>query len=241
MVDIWIGSFYRILNSFGFPDPVHVTLVHIPMGLVIGAFFFAWLAALTPRKKLAITAYHCITLAFIFLFPVIISGFMDWRNFYLGAWLAPIKMKMVLAVILLLLSGTAVIMGFRGRESSRIILAFYSICLLAVIGLGWFGGRLVYGEKVMEISKNYQVGEKIFMANCNICHANGGNKITPEQPLRNSDDLENFKTFLALIRNPEKLMPPFTASQISDKEVSALYDYIVNEINCPPGTVKSSR
>ncbi|MGV8057232.1 MAG: c-type cytochrome [Smithellaceae bacterium] len=115
------------------------------------------------------------------------------------------------------------------------MLVLYSFCLLLVIGLGWFGGRLVYGEKVMEISKNYQVGERIFLTNCNICHANGGNKITPEQPLRNSDDLENFKTFLSLIRTPEKLMPSFKASQISDKEAKALYDYIVNEINCPPG------
>ncbi|MGV8057233.1 MAG: hypothetical protein AB2L12_04220 [Smithellaceae bacterium] len=76
-----------------------------PWGLVIGAFFFAWMVVLSPWKKLAVTAYHCIALAFIFLFPVIISGFMDWRNFYLGAWLTPVKMKMILAVILLILSG----------------------------------------------------------------------------------------------------------------------------------------
>jgi len=241
MVDSWIGSFYSIVNSFGFPDPIHVTLVHIPMGLVIGAFFFAWLAAVFSWKKLAVTAYHCITLALLFLFPVIIFGFMDWRHFYLGAWLTPIKIKMVLGVILFILSLTTFLLGFKGKESSKITLAFYTLCLITVVGLGWFGGRVVYGEKIQESSKNYPIGEKIFTANCNICHANGGNKIKPLNPLRKSDDLEDFKTFLSLIRHPEKPMPAFAASRISDKEASDLYDYIVNEINCPREKSKGSR
>jgi uncharacterized membrane protein len=241
MIDIWIGSFYRIVNSLGFHDPIHVMLVHIPMGLVIGAFIFSWLSALTSWKRLALTAYQCITLAFLFLFPVIIFGFMDWRQFYLGAWLTPIKIKMVLAVILLILSFAALLLGFKGKESSKIALTLYSLCLIIVIGLGWFGARIIYGEQMLSSSKNYPGGEKIFVANCNICHANGGNKISPKNPLRNSDGLKNLDAFISLIRHPERPMPAFTTLQISDKEAKELYDYIVNEVNCPGGTDKSSR
>lgn len=241
MIDAWIGSFYRIVNNLGFPDPIHVTLVHIPMGLVIGAFIFSWLSALSSWKRLAVTAYHCITLAFLFLFPVIIFGVTDWRNFYLGAWLTPIKIKMVLAVILLILSFAAFLSGFKDKESSKIILALYSLCLLIVIGLGWFGARLVYGEQIRGSSKKYQSGEKIFAANCCICHAHGGNKISPDHPLRNSDDLQSLDAFLSLIRHPGKPMPAFTVSRISDKEAKELYDYIVNEVNCPGATDKNSR
>jgi uncharacterized membrane protein len=241
MIDIWIGSFYHMVNSFGFPDPIHVTLVHIPMGLVIGAFVFSWLSALTSWKRLTVTAYQCITLALLFLFPVIIFGFMDWRHFYLGAWLTPIKIKMVLAVILLILSFAAFLLGFKGKESSKITLALYSLCLITVIGLGWFGARLVYGDQIQGSSKQYQNGEKIFVANCNICHANGGNKISPKNPLRNSDDLQNLDAFISLIRHPERPMPAFTALRISDKEAKELYDYIVNEVNCPGRTDKSSQ
>jgi uncharacterized membrane protein len=241
MLDVWIGSFYSMMNSFGFPDPVHVTLVHIPIGLVIGSFIFSWLSALTRWKKLSVTAYQCITLTFLFLFPVIVFGLMDWRNFYLGAWLTPIKIKMVLAVILLILSFAAFLLGFKGKESSKITLTLYSLCLIIVIGIGWFGARLIYGEQVLPSSKNYPIGEKIFKANCNICHANGGNIISPKNPLRNSDDLQNLDAFISLIRHPERPMPLFTASRISEKEAKELYDYIVNEINCPGGTDKGSQ
>jgi len=88
---------------------------------------------------------------------------MDWRNFYLGAWLTPIKMKMVLAVILLLLSGAAVLLSFKGRESSKITLVLYSLCLAVVISLGWFGGRLVYGEKDQGKFKKLSNRRKIFL------------------------------------------------------------------------------
>ena len=160
MMDLWIDTFYRIVNSFGFPDPIHVTLVHIPMGLIIGAFIFSWLAALSRWKRLAVTAYHCMTLALLFLFPVIIFGAMDWRHFYLGAWLTPIKIKMVLAVILLILSFAAFLLGFKGKESSKITLVIYSLCLILVICLGWFGARIVYGEQMLPSSKYYPIGEK---------------------------------------------------------------------------------
>jgi len=233
MIDIWIDSFYRMVNSLGFPDPVHVTLVHVPIGLVIGAFIFSTLSAFTRWKSLAVTAYQCITLVFLFLFPVILFGFMDWRHFYLGAWLTPVKMKMVLAIFLLILSFTAFLLGFKGKESSKITLTLYGLCLIIVIGLGWFGARIIYGEQVPASSKNYPIGEKIFMANCNICHTNGGNKISPKNPIRNSDDLKNLDTFVSLIRHPEKPMPEFSVRRISDQEAKELYDYIVHEVNCP--------
>lgn len=241
MIDLWIDAFYNIVNSLGFPDPIHAILVHIPMGLIIGAFCFAWISAFSNWKRLAVTAYHCITLSLIFLLPVIIFGFMDWRHFYIGAWLTPIKIKMVLVVILLIFSFVAFLLGFKGKESSKMTLVLYTLCLIIIIGLGWYGARIVYGEQMLPTSKNYPIGEKIFIANCNICHANGGNKISPQNPLRNSDDLQNLDAFLSLIRHPEKPMPIFTASRISDKDASALYDYIISEINCPAKAGNRSR
>jgi uncharacterized membrane protein len=233
MVDTWIDSFYRLVSNLGFPDPIHVTLVHIPMGLVIGAFLFSLISSLTARKSLAVTAYYCSSLALLFLFPVIVFGYMDWRHFYLAAWLTPIKIKMVLSVILGLLLLTAFLLGFNGKESSKAILVLYTLCLITIIGLGWFGARIVYGEKTQVSSKNNPIGEKIFAANCHICHTDGGNKFSPGQPLRNSDGLQDFSTFSSLIRHPEEPMPAFTVSRISDKDARELYDYVVNEFRCP--------
>lgn len=240
MLDQWINAFYLTLNGFGFPDPIHAIMVHIPMGLIIGACCFAWIAALSPWKKLATTAYHCITLAFLFLFPTLIFGIMDWRHFYVGAWLTPIKIKMVLAAVVLILSFTAFLLGFTGKESSKTILFLYTLCVITIVGLGWFGARLVYGGQTQASSIKYESGKKIFMANCNSCHINGGNKTRPDHPLRNSDTLESLNAFLAQIRHPEEPMPAFPASRISDKDAKQLYDYIVNEINCPGRTGKVS-
>ena len=241
MIDLLINSFYRFVNNLGFPDPIHVTLVHIPMGLVIGAFIFGWLADLTHWKRLAITAFDCITLAFLFLFPVIIFGIMDWRHFYSGAWLTPIKMKMILTTIAFFLCFVASMLGFKGKEGSKLVLALFTLCLITVIGLGWFGARIVYGGTTTGSSRNYAIGEKIFMTNCNSCHVNGGNIIKPDHPLRNSDYLQNFNDFLAQIRHPEKIMPAFSPSQISSKDARELYDYIVNEFKGPGGKDKSSQ
>ncbi|MDD5169955.1 MAG: c-type cytochrome [Syntrophales bacterium] len=234
-MDAGINAFYNFLNDLGFPDPIHAAMVHMPMGLVVGAFFFAGIAALTRWKMLAVSARHCIGLAFLFLFPVITFGIIDWRHFYGGAWLTPIKMKMILAGMLFLLSLAALVTGSKGREASRTTLALYVLCFITVVLLGWFGARLVYGEKSQaRASKTYDVGAKIFAANCNICHANGGNKIKPDEPLRGSPDLRTFQTFLTQLRHPEVPMPTYTKAQISDKDAKELYDYIMDVINCPP-------
>jgi uncharacterized membrane protein len=234
MIDGWIHSFYRFVSDLGFPDPIHAALVHMPMGLVVGACVFAWLAVLLKRERLAVSAYHCIVLAFLFLFPVILFGIMDWRNFYGGSWLMPIKMKMIMAGTLFFFSLIAVIVGFKGKEGSKALLVFYTFCFITVVSLGWFGARLVYGERPHGEAKTYQAGEKVFAANCLICHADGGNKIMPDKPLRNSTKLKRFDTFLSQIRHPEAPMPPFSESQISDPEAKALYEYIANKWT-PPG------
>jgi hypothetical protein len=78
------------------------------------------------------------------------------------------------------------------------------------------------------------LGTKIFNANCNRCHPNGGNVILPNLPIRGSSKLSDFKTFLSFIRDPktpdgaEGVMPAFSDKQISDKRARALYQYIVS-------------
>jgi mono/diheme cytochrome c family protein len=241
MADQWIDSFYSVANNLGFPDPIHAILVHMPMGLVVGAFIFGWLAALTRKKRLALTAFDCITLAFLFLFPVIAFGLMDWRHFYRGAWLTPIKVKMALAPLLLLLSFGASFLGFKGKEGTKSALLLYTLCLITAAGLGWFGGRIVYGEKPQETSMNDSVGERIFMTNCNTCHENGGNKIDPRKPLRNSDDLYDYKDFVAQVRHPAKPMPAFAPSQISDPDIRELFKYLEQKYKSSQGPGNASK
>lgn len=239
MVDLWINAFYGIVNNLGFPDPIHVTLVHIPMGLIIGAFFFALFSAFSRSKKLSVASYHCMGLAVLFLIPTILFGLMDWRHFYVGGWLFPIIIKMILAVILFGLSSAVFLLGVAGKGSSKVTLFLCGVCVITVIALGWYGARIVYGESEQISSKNYPVGAKIFAVNCSTCHSGGGNKFEPDQPLKTSDALKDFKDFLSQIRQPDEPMPKFTTSRIPDKDAKELFDYITNEIKCskvPQGT-----
>ena len=77
-------------------------------------------------------------------------------------------------------------------------------------------------------------GARLFNANCNRCHPNGGNVILPNFPLRGSAKLSDFKIFLSFIRDPkmpdgsEGVMPDFSSKQISDQQAKTLYKYIVS-------------
>jgi uncharacterized membrane protein len=228
MIDQWINAFYRFVNGLGYHHPLHPALVHMPIGLVIGAFVFAWTALLFKRQPLALSARYCIMLAFLFWFPVVLFGFTDWWHLYHGAWLLPITVKLVLSGILVILLAAGLFLGSKGREGSRGLLAIYSLCLLTVIGLGYFGAQLVYTNKAQAAPEQYKAGERLFQAKCSVCHPRGGNVIKPDKPLINAPAIKELKTFVVLIRRPVAPMPAFGPSDISDQQADELYRYIVH-------------
>lgn len=235
MVDSWINAFYSFLSSLGYSHPIHPALVHVPIGLVVGAFVFSWLAALFDKQTLARSARHCTVLAFLFWFPVVLLGLMDWQHFWGGAWLPLIKMKIVLAGILLILLVIALLFTRKAGDRSRGALVTYTLCFFTVVLLGYFGGQLVYGGKSQTASKEYKAGEKIFLADCYGCHPHGGNVIKPSKPVKNSLKLKDLDTFISWIRHPKSPMPPFPEPKISQKQTKELFEYIVNVLNHSSG------
>jgi uncharacterized membrane protein len=104
------NSVYEFLNSLGYPHPIHPTEVHMPIGLVVGGLIFSVTAILFRRERLAMTPRHCILLAFIWVFPTMLLGYMDWQHFYGGAWLYPIKVKLTVAPLLTLVLFLAILL-----------------------------------------------------------------------------------------------------------------------------------
>jgi mono/diheme cytochrome c family protein len=141
-----IDGIYQLLAKVGFTDPLHAPITHIPIGLVIGAFCFFYVAVIFGRKNMYLTARHVSILAFIFVFPTILFGVMDWLHFFKGVLIPPIKMKMILASCVLVLLAIGIILGSEVRVRSAPMMVIYALAVVCVVGLGWFGARLVYGN-----------------------------------------------------------------------------------------------
>ena len=225
-----INEFYRILNQLGYHHPFHPTEVHMPIGLVVGALILALVAIIFRREKLALTPLHCIFLAFLWIFPTILLGVMDWLHFYDGAWILPIQAKLITAPILAVLLGLSVFLGIRYGATSMKVLPLYFLSFCAVVVLGYFGGQLTYAGRTISGPEKYMAGQELFAANCTTCHPGGGNTIAPDKPLLHSALLENQEYFNMWIRNPAAPMPPFPPAKISDAQAKELYGYISHVI-----------
>ncbi len=231
--------FYRLLDAIGFTHPVHPVVKEISTGLVIGAFLLGVISLLFRLRAVGRAARYCMIVAFIFMFPAILLGYMDWQHYFAGGWLNPIKIKLVLAGVLLLLAFIALMVGRGGEGTSSGVAVLYGLCVIAVLGLGFFGGQLVYSGKVPAGPAQFRPGEQLFRADCSGCHPYGGNIVDPEAELRGSDELKDLKTFTHWIRDPRLdngargAMPPFAPARISDAQANDLLGYIIKVMGPP--------
>ncbi len=232
-----IDAIYQLLARIGFTDPLHAPVTHIPIGLVIGGALFFYVAVIFKKKNLYLTARHVSILAFIFVFPTILLGVMDWLHFFKGALIPPIKMKMILATCVLLLLGTGIILGSEVKVRNAPMMVIWALAVLGVVGLGWYGARLVYGnwagsQPAAEAAapaapatgagagtgaapaapSGARLGARLFAANCAACHPGGANVVVPELPLKGAKQLATQAAFVSFIRNP--VMPNGSAGQM---------------------------
>ncbi len=231
---------YRSLEAIGYYHPIHPTEVHMPIGLIVGGLGFSLTALLFRRPALAQAARYCFVLAFLFMFPTLIFGIMDWQHYYNGSWLHPIKMKIVLSGVLMLLLSWSVFINRKGVARQAFIIPVYALSFLMVVGLGYYGGELVLGGRATNISRAFGEAGAIFEVNCVNCHPNGRSATNPKLALRNTPQLATFEAFINHVRKPTQLngspgdMPPIPEEVLSDEEVWQLYQYIVHVAGVPP-------
>jgi len=231
-----IEAVYKTLNALGYTHPLHPTFTHVVMGLVMGGFVLGLVAWVFNRPGLAQSGGHCMALALIFLFPTAALGYADWQHFYGGAWLFPIKIKIVLAVVLLVLLILALVVRRGGRASSGKTVAFYGLCLLTVITMGYFGGELVWGKKAQPVAMQgdqVQQGAALFDQNCSACHfpdrretkiGPGLKDILKGGELPSSGRPANAESVRDQLITPYKAMPSF--AHLSEAEVAALIAFL---------------
>jgi uncharacterized membrane protein len=237
-----LAAFYTFLKSLGYPHPVHPAIAHMPIGLITGALVFGLVALLRRRPVFGWSARHCLILAWLFWFPTVLFGLTDWQYLLAGAWIFPIEMKLILAGVLFLLLSIGIPISRNPDTGLRGSLIIYILSFFCVVGLGWYGGNMVFGGRTIAAAKEYKVGMEIFDKSCSGCHPHGGNAITPSLMLVGSPELANFHDFLAYIRQPlmpdgsKGVMPAFPEEKISDQEAKQLYQYLVKVL-----TVRSKK
>ena len=225
---------YRFLASIGFTDPLHPALAHMPIGLAAGALVFGFGALILKHPLWKLSAQHCLVLAWLFWFPTVLLGFMDWQHYYGGAWISYIIIKLFLAGFLFLLLSLGSYLVITGRGETKALLVIYLLCFSTVVGLGYCGGRVVFGGLAQRIPTGTKAGKKIFDVHCQACHPNGANSIIPTYPISRSPELKDFNTFQTFIRNPHLAngskgpMPDFPSSRISETQARELYRYLFN-------------
>jgi mono/diheme cytochrome c family protein len=234
-----IDAIFRLFAGLGFGDPLHPPVTHLPIGLAAGALVFILVALIFKKKNLEMTARHVSILAFIFAFPTILLGVMDWIHFYKGVLFPAIQVKIVLATILVAALAAGIFLGPRLKFRSVFTTALAAVAFVAVFGLGYFGSGILYGRGIaaapaaptpQEALNTH--GETVFMNNCSACHAGGGNAIQANLPLKTSVKLKSADDFIAFIRDPvppagiQANMPPFPADIIDDAAARDLYAYV---------------
>jgi cytochrome c5 len=89
-------------------------------------------------------------------------------------------MKILLAVSLILLLSFGVCFRSRAGAHSKAALVVYALCFLNAVGIGYFGGELVFGTAKAVVQQNesseparatYADVGKIFSQSCTVCHS----------------------------------------------------------------------
>jgi hypothetical protein len=153
---------------------------------------------------------------------------MDWQHFYAGAWILPIKVKLIVTPILIILLGLGIFLGHKYGPVNIKVLPVYFLCVCSAAILGYFGGQLTFGGRTIVGPKQYLAGQQIYAVSCTACHPNGGNVLDPSKPVLHSPLLKSESIFQFWLLHPAKPMPAYPQSTLPADKVQLLYGYVSN-------------
>ena len=145
-------------------------------------------------------------------------------------------MKLLLAGMLLVFLSTIVILDLKLERNSKFIILIYTFCLVMVIGLGYFGGELVYGSKTVEseIAEGPVVeGARIFNESCSVCHYANKTESKIGPGLQGFFNLKSMPSsglpvsdvnIRKQLKTPLQDMPSF--SDLPEEDIEALITYL---------------
>jgi len=138
--------FYDVLGLAGFAHPLHPVLITMVVGPVIASFLFAAVAFLFKKPDFYKTSRQLTVVAFIFWFPTVAVGIIDWVHFYGGSTkMTEINIKLVLAGVLFVVLLGNILLFRAGEKKPLIPLVLMLVATGLVSALGYYGGDIVFG------------------------------------------------------------------------------------------------
>ncbi|MEN8189316.1 MAG: rubredoxin-like domain-containing protein [Thermodesulfobacteriota bacterium] len=132
---------------------LHPISVHTPNGIVPMAVIFLVAAVLVGSLSLANAAYYSLLFVLLAMPPVLITGYITWKNKYKGAktplFMMKISASCVATVTLLILVGWKTVQPdvLSNGSSGRWTYLLLALILLTSVGVaGHFGGKLVFSK-----------------------------------------------------------------------------------------------
>jgi cytochrome c6 len=78
--------------------------------------------------------------------------------------------------------------------------------------------------------KNLEIGKKLFVSNCNVCHLNGRNLIIPEKNLKKetleTNGMNTINAIIYQVINGKNGMPAF-GGRLDEYEIEEIAEYVV--------------
>ncbi|MEF8823069.1 MAG: DUF2231 domain-containing protein [Desulfohalobiaceae bacterium] len=248
-----LSALYESLSALGYSHPLHPTLTHLTMGMVIGALIFGLISQITRFARFAPTARHCHALALIAIVPTAILGIMDWIHFYGAQAMTPIIVKMVLATACLGVLIAAAVRQRRDTEKKAPALSLYLLAFVLVVGLGYFGGEIVFGthqakveagvnatgqEEAKQEKASFARVKPILENRCTSCHSGSnpphGLRLTSYKELISGTEHGPIVTkgepgeseLYARITGQSEPRMPFRQSPLSDEQIRVIKEWI---------------
>jgi mono/diheme cytochrome c family protein len=230
MVESILNAPYVLLKALNYQHPIHPILVHVTVGSIAAAFLLATLGYARSKPDMRRAAWYCMIIALAFVITKAMTGLTGWWRSYSAAMIFPFQMKLILASTLSGLLLVGFLVGRRSGGKASFMVLVYTLCFMAVAGLGYFGGEIVYGGATSPVGA-FQAGQRVFMDNCSGCHPKGGNSPAAPLAVKNSPRTSNLESFVAWIRTPKPPMPAFPVDALSDSQAKELFDYVQNVLN----------
>lgn len=132
----------------------HPMMVHFPIALIIMAVIFKLLSLIEGLYFFEPTSLHCLGAGILFAVPAIITGFLSWRINYQARSMKPIKMKIWLSAVLMVLSPAVFLWRLyepavttATGAAGRAYFILFLVCLPLVALIGRYGGQLTFPEE----------------------------------------------------------------------------------------------